>query len=187
MTANNLFSEKIGGQLFRGDILSSKGRVVQTGRQIVSAFNPTVLRDYGLDALYVWPNGEIWFSTEEDFDTPLGPISSGDILSDKGYIVFQNLELLSPFAPIEDLSNFGLDALYIVSDLTADATSPATIIIQIENNSLQLSWTGSGHVFQIERAENVSGPYQPIALTNQQSWSEPFKSSGAEFYRLTQW
>src|SRR6185312_15673362 len=66
---------------------------------------------YGLDALIVRPAGEFWFSTTTGFiDQRLGSISDGDLLSTFGYVVARNSELLSAFAPIEDVNNFGLDA-----------------------------------------------------------------------------
>jgi hypothetical protein len=37
-------------------------------------------------------------------------------LSDQGYIVFRNTELLSPFAPTEAVADFGLDALAVITN-----------------------------------------------------------------------
>ena len=66
--------------------------------------------DYGLDAIYVWSSGEIWFLIEEGFvDQNLGAIMPGDLLSDQGMVVYRNLELLGAFAPLEDLADFGLE------------------------------------------------------------------------------
>lgn len=78
-------------------------------------------RDLGLDAVHLWPSGEIWFSTEVGFQSQtLGMISHGDLLStrdvltDRGSIIFKNLPLLATFTPLEKLANFGLDALFLV-------------------------------------------------------------------------
>src|SRR6266496_1801937 len=92
----NVVSPQI-GMLFRGDVLSDKGSLIRSHQQLLARFQPSVIdHDYGLDALYVWPSGEIWFSTEEGFnDNQFGPIRAGDLLSDQGFIVFRNLELTS--------------------------------------------------------------------------------------------
>ncbi|HPD31587.1 MAG TPA: hypothetical protein PLL20_16465 [Phycisphaerae bacterium] len=112
-TETDFFSETLGARVGHGDVLSSRGRIVRTNRQLLASFNPVgpVVRDLGLDALVLRPFGEMWFSTEEGFiDANLGPISDGDLLSSAGYVVARNLDLLKEFGPIEDLANFGLDA-----------------------------------------------------------------------------
>lgn len=95
-----------------GDILDARGLVVMTNDQLLANFQPDVEADYGLDALYVWPTGEIWFSTEEPFHSlTLGDIGDGDLLSVTGRIIARNPEILARFEPLEDLDNFGLDAV----------------------------------------------------------------------------
>jgi hypothetical protein len=82
----------------------------------MAAFQPIdpVPANFGLDAAHVWPSGEIWFSTEVSFtDSRLGPVGKGDLLSDTGRVVARNRELLEIFSPIEDLADFGLDALQV--------------------------------------------------------------------------
>lgn len=122
----NIFSERLGVTLRRGDLLSNTGQVLRTNQQLLVRFHPSnPAKDYGLEALYVWPHGEIWFSTEEGFqDQMLGPILPGDLMSDLGHVVFRNLELLNAFAPVEDLADFGLDALFIVTDAATPAAPP---------------------------------------------------------------
>src|SRR5207247_4068089 len=101
---SNTFSEKLSVTLHRGDLLSNTGLVVRINQRLLGQFHPaTPATDYGLDALYVWPGGEMWFSTEDDFvDLQLGPISAGDLLSDQGYIVLTQAELLAAFAPTQN-------------------------------------------------------------------------------------
>jgi len=189
----NLVSPQI-GMLFRGDILSDQGRLVKSHRQLLSRFHPSVIdHDYGLDALYVWPSGEIWFSTEEGFtDTQLGPIQPGDLLSDQGFVVFLNLELTSAFAPVEDLSDFGLDALYIVTDAILPAPAPRIRSIKLLSPSVDISvgWDGLGRVFQVEKAMRVTGPFLPTSsIVPDLSWID-FGASQTDaegFYRLRQW
>jgi len=78
--------------LSRGDILSDTGGVFMTHQQLLANFQPAVTNhDFGLDALYVFPSGEIWFSVEESFtDNRLGAIQSGDLLSSLGYRIQQS-------------------------------------------------------------------------------------------------
>ncbi len=123
-TEEDFFSEALGVMVRHGDLLSNRGRIVRTNAQLMQNFNPInpIPLDFGLDAAILRPWREIWFSTEVGFtDANLGPISDGDLLSTFGYIVARNLDLVEKFGPIEDLANFGLDAMnVIVPSLTAD-------------------------------------------------------------------
>jgi hypothetical protein len=193
--ATNAVSPGIGG-LSIGDVLSDQGRVVKYHFELLANFHPPpslVDQDYGLDALYVWPGGEIWFSTEQGFqDLQLGPILAGDLLSDQGYIVVRNLELTSAFAPVEDLADFGLDALYIVTDATPPA--PAPRIVSIENaaqsGDVTLQWDGLGRTFQLEKAGDVAGPFLPASpIFPDSNWidSGDAQTNSKAFYRLRHW
>jgi len=188
---SNVFSERLGLTLQRGDLLSNRGVIVARNATLLSRFHPSLSKDYGLDALYVWPNGEVWFSTEDGFqDDELGPIGAGDLLSDQGLIVFRNLELMSAFAPLEDVASFGLDGLYIVTDITPPAAPPRFTSVQRDLGAISLRWEGAGKVFQVLKAPQVTGPFTPLsALLPDQLFidldigTEP----GAGFYRLGQW
>ena len=182
--------------MMSGDLLSDRGRVVKYNFELLANFHPPpslVYQDYGLDALYVWPSGEIWFSTEQGFDDQqLGPILDGDLLSDQGYIVFRNLELVSAFAPLEDVSNFGLDALYIVTDAIPPAPAPQFLSLQIvgQSGDAQLQWTGAGRVFQVEKAINITGPFSAAGpILPELNWTDfgATQTNGRGFYRLRQW
>jgi len=190
---SNIFSEKLGATLHRGDLLSSTGVVVSSFQQMLGHFHPVqTTNDYGLDALYVWPGGEIWFSTEDDFqDLQLGEISSGDLLSDQGYVVLRQAELLNAFAPTQSPPAFGLDALYVVTDAIPPA-SPPRLRIQAEpaTHNAGLTWEGQGRVFQVERADFVASPFQPLSPIQPDL---SFDDLGAltnrvqSYYRLRQW
>jgi hypothetical protein len=188
---SNIFSERLGVTLQRGDLLSSRGTIVARNAQLLSRFRPTTSKDFGLDALYVWPNGEVWFSTEEGFeDQELGPVGAGDLLSDQGLIVFRNLELMSAFAPLEDVSSFGLDALYIVTDITPPAPPPRFTRIDRGPRSISLQWEGAGKVFQILKATQVNGPFTPLSgiLPDQLFIDlDVGTEAGTGFYRLREW
>jgi len=124
-TEDDFFSEALGVTVKHGDLLSNRGHIVRTNAQLMQNFRPTdatQVPDYGLDAVILQPRKEIWFSTEVGFeDANLGPISDGDLLSTSGYVVARNLELLAEFGPLEDLANFGLDAVNVlVPRLIAD-------------------------------------------------------------------
>jgi hypothetical protein len=185
----NLHSQSIGADIFRGDILSSKGRIIKTRQQLISALQPLDLEtDTGLDAFYIWPHGEVWFSTERGFDTFIGPVSPGDIVSDRGYIVFRNLNLLQPFAPREDASNFGLDALMVITDaVSVVPVAPNFVFIGRENNGVRIRWDRAGKASQLEKATFVTGPYAPISpIIAENSWFDPVLGS-AGFYRVRRW
>lgn len=189
----NAFSEKLGVTLESGDLLSSAGTVLRRNQQLLARFHPTnAVTNLGLDAVYVWPSGELWFSTEQGFqDKVLGPISDGDLLSDQGYLVFRNADMLRAFTPAASPADLGLDAVYVVSDILPAAPSPR-IHIEVRRDSpdVGLNWEGPGRVFQVERAEDVPGTFQPWgfilpdlsaidpgALTNRSQF----------FYRVRQW
>ena len=156
----------------------------------MAQFHPSIAQDYGLDALYIWPNGETWFSIATDFaDTQLGPITHGDLLSDAGYIVYRNGDLTAALQPVGDPpTNFGLDALFIVSDFAA-TTDDVSLGVRLDraNNTVVLSWKGTGRVFQLYRAGDVDGPWSvltPIIADSQ--YFEPL-TFDRSFYRLRQW
>ena len=112
-----LFSQALGILLQPGDLLSSAGYVVRTNAELLAHFtitNPD-LQDYGLDAVTKLPDGTLLFSTDESFFDPrIGAVGHGDVLSESGQVVVGNLELVWPFEPLEDLGDFGLDALQVV-------------------------------------------------------------------------
>lgn len=189
-----LFSEKLGTTLGKGDLLSSQGRVIRSNKELLARFHPSAKTgDVGLDAFYVWPSGEVWFSTEDSFeDSALGHLGHGDILSDSGYVVFRNLELLRPFAPLEDLADFGLASLFIVTDASASPKAPQLGAVGADKKTgdLRLQWQGAGRVFQLERAGWVDGQFAPI--TGIDTLLE-FRDKGAilalpvGFYRIRSW
>jgi hypothetical protein len=189
----SVFSERLSVTLHRGDLLSTIGTVVRSNEQLLARFHPAkATNDYGLDALYIWPSGEIWFSTEDVFDDSiLGSILSGDLLSDQGYIVFNNQELLNAFAPTNAPSDIGLDALYVVTDATPPALAPRLAIqVNTSTGSAVLAWQGQGRVFQLERATDVTGPFQPFSpILPDLSFDDPgtFTNRAQTYYRLRQW
>ena len=116
-TEEGFFSESLGVMISDGDLLDETGRVFKTSSELMRNFQPIdpIPKKFGLDAAHVWPSGEVWFSITTSFtDLRLGHIGYGDLLSDTGRVVIRNLDLLGPFAPVEDLADFGLDALTIV-------------------------------------------------------------------------
>jgi len=189
----DIFSEGLGATLHRGDLLSSDGLLVRTHKEILAAFHPTgPSTDYGLDALFFWPGGEMWFSTEQGFtDQILGAIAAGDVLSDKGYIAFRNADLLAAFAPVQNSPDFGLDALFIVTDTILPAGIPLLDIRALPaTQSIALTWQGPGRVFQIEHAPTPAGPFLPLSpVIPDLSFTHTGALNGQPrgFYRLLQW
>ena len=160
----NVFSEKLGVMLTSGDLLSDAGLILYSNQQLLAAFQPNPKdQNYGLAAFHAWYTpmaslSEVWFCTEKGFDSVLGPIAAGDLLSSAGYIVYRNLELVAKFQPMEDLADFGLDGLFLVQEpqqenpicrLTA-AASPSGFMLQ---------WETTGRVSQVDRASDVRRPF----------------------------
>ncbi len=198
-TTTNFVSPRI-GELSSGDVFSYSivngaptNQLVQSSQQLLSKFRPVVTAtNYGLDALYVWPSGEIWFSTELGFDDQgVGPISDGDVLSDQGYRVYPNAELLGGFGAAENNKGYGLDSLFIVTDVTPSPPGrPFLRITTKPNGDVALDWTAAGQAFQVEKSTNVIGPYLPLpAILAGTSFidSNAVQNATASFYRVRQW
>ena len=119
----------------------------------------------------------------------LGPIGGGDLLSDQGYIVYRNLELVSNFAPIEDASNFGLDGFYVISD--AVVTSGDTLISAVTTaaGNPRVTWKSAGRVFQVEQTDDLTAPFHAISpIIPDLEFVDPRRqTSPTSFYRIRQW
>jgi hypothetical protein len=177
--------------LSRGDILSDRGRIFLTHQQLLANFQPTITnRDFGLDATRILPSGEIWFSVEEDFnDSRLGMIHHGDLLSNLGYRVFSNSELIAAFAPADPTQDYGLDALYVVTDTQSPRPGPRIVGQTRTNNALRIEWDGEGDVFQVETAPGLSGPWHTCTdiLADLAGEVCANLNAGCGFYRVRQW
>ncbi|HRI15241.1 MAG TPA: hypothetical protein PLX89_19780, partial [Verrucomicrobiota bacterium] len=56
-TRESVFSQVLGDTVSRGDVMATSGHRVRTQRELLQAFKPLhPERDYGLDALVVWPS-----------------------------------------------------------------------------------------------------------------------------------
>jgi hypothetical protein len=160
---------------------------------LLANFHPAVANlDFGLDAMHVLPNGEIWFSVERGFtDNLLGPILPGDVLSDRGHRVFRNSDLVSAFKPSAPTLDYGCDALYVVTDTKAPAPTPRLIGINRvgPSNLMRIQWDGDGSVFELERAPDLMGPWEPCSpLLPDLSYDDDCSLTNKQFfYRLRQW
>jgi hypothetical protein len=178
--------------LGRGDILSDRGQVFRTNRELLTNFHPAVTnRDFGLDAMQILPGGEIWFSVEESFnDKELGTVSAGDLLSSLGYRVLRNEQMVAAFAPADSSLAYGLDALFVITDTQPPAPPPRIVRLRHSGGSVGVEWDGDGQVFQLEHAPGISGPWSPCspidsALTFDAAGDLSAGASG--FFRLRQW
>lgn len=185
------FSEKLGANLDPGDLLASSGVIVKPAKALLAALLPTNPDAApGLDAFHLWPSGEVWFSTTGGFDSQVvGLVHPGDLLSDQGYVVFRNLELVGAFQPLEDLADFGLDGLFIVSDF--ESTAATGFKVQWQRNQaggVDLTWTGPGRVFQVERTPDLRDPFVAVSpVLAATVWSDAAPPSATAYYRVRQW
>jgi hypothetical protein len=187
------YSDALGVTVGAGDLLSERGYIVRSATELLANFQPEQPdSDIGLDALYAWPSGEIWFSVESGFVSPTaGGIQKGDVLSDQGFVVIRNLDLVQPFSPLEDLADFGLDGLWLVTDLALASDKGPTLGLPYyhADGELELNWDGPGRVFQVERASDPAGPYVPASpILSALQWRDRVESDdGQNFYRVRQW
>jgi hypothetical protein len=178
--------------LSRGDILSDHGVVFMTQQQLLAKFQPADPEDdFGLDAFYVLPSGEVWFSVEQGFrDERLGQIQAGDLLSSFGYRVCSNAALLAAFAPADPSQDYGLDGLFLVADTQVAKPPPRITSSSQSGGCLHLGWDGEGAVFQVETAPSLSGPWTPASEVVPDLTSDSpcgATAGGSGFYRLRQW
>lgn len=121
-TEEGFFSKRLGESIGDGDLLSEDGFIFKRIGDLLSNFHPIEPRPipFGLDAVYVWPHGEVWFSIEVDFaDGQLGTIGHGDLLSDRGRVIMRNSELIAPFRPVGNVGDVGLDGLQVTQNFCA--------------------------------------------------------------------
>jgi len=101
--------------------------------------------------------------------------------------------LLSAYAPTGNVTDAGLDALFVVSDLTPESTATSLTVPQLTNQppaSIALHRSKGGRVFQLEAASNLSGPFLPIMpLTTDRLFIDAgaVTNGTQRFYRLHQW
>jgi hypothetical protein len=185
----NVYSEKLGLMLTAGDLLSDGGLVVSTEQNLLTLFQPNPqIGPYGLRGFHSLAPSEIWFCTEKGFQSTLGPIAAGDLLSTRGYVVVRNLDLVAKFRPIEDASDFGLDALFVIGPRSA--TSPTLELRSLSAAGVDLRWNTTARVSQLQAAPNGSGPYLPLSpIMTEMQWLDTTKptTNRARFYRLQVW
>lgn len=185
-----VFSERLGVVVGRGDLMASDGKRQFTNQELLKAFHPLKPdQDYGLDAVFVWPSGEVWFSTEDSVELEGARLLlDGDLLSSTGRVIYGNLELLQWFGPLEDAANFGLDALVIATDATESVAEAPVASLELDANrqEVRIRWTGKGRFFSVERAASPGGPFTGFPLVPGQSQTLPLTAEAA-FYRVRQW
>ena len=164
----------------------------RTNRQLLANFQPAnTNRDFGLDALHILPSGEIWFSVEEGFtDNRLGAVQAGDLLSSLGHRVFSNRQLVAAFAPADPEQDYGLDALFVVTDMRPPALPPRIVNLRRIGGAIRVDWEGDGDVFQLEHAPSLSEPWLPCSpIVPDLSFDDANDrmDGTAGFYRLRQW
>ena len=102
----------------------------------------------------------------------------------------REVRLVAAFAPADPSTDYGLDALFIVTD-TQPAQPPARIVkLTPSTSSMHLEWDGEGAVFQVENARDLTGPWSPISpILPDLIFDAPLDLAPAAtgFYRLRQW
>ncbi len=158
------------GMLHHGDLLNEHGFVFLRYQDLLTAFSPMPpIPDAGLDAVAIAHQvGEIWFSLEEPiFSEALGiMLQPGDVLSETGYVVRTNQQLLSRFQIVNpDPGGYGLDAL--------DVLPNGVLLFSTEGGFLDARFgmvsdgdllSENGHV--VRRNLQLVEPFQPVEDTD---------------------
>ncbi len=195
---NGFYSSKLAAPVSSTDLISDSGVVIEKGTNLLSAFglkDPSL--DCGLAAVFVWPSPilETWFFVRKGFyDTSSNYFAAGDLLSDRGYIVYRASELLSGFSPVEIAAGGPMDGLFVVAENRLPLSAGKTKLSQpLRTNqppsSLVLSWTSDGRVFQVERSDSAAGPFVPVSplITDTQFTDGGALTKPSGFYRLRSW
>lgn len=190
----NFFSQALGRVVRRGDLLSKRGTLVRTQESLVERFQPEdASADLGLTAVYVWPSGETWFATEEAFSGKDKTFyGRGQLLSDQGYVVYYNLDLVAPFQPLEDLADFGLDCVQVVTDVTSAPPTPKCVSAWIPAGTRDwaMRFESRGRFSRLEKVNGLGRPWLPASdIGLQTEFIEPgvLEKETLGFYRLRSW
>lgn len=180
------------GTLGHGDVLSSDGTVRWRFKEILGAFVPspwagTTLEEVGIDAWHAWPHGEAWFSVRKGFHSAVaGTVWPGDVLSTGGWVVYRNLELLEGFGPLEDLADFGLEGLFVLTDLAA-ASDAGWVAGSLVEHGMLVEGIGRARAWQLEWAPDLGGRFERVGSpTPWARWIRP-TDGRAGFYRVRSW
>jgi hypothetical protein len=190
-TATNFLS-KTAGTISDGDLLSysnGSNAVRKTHSELLSRFHAAnTAANYGLDAVYQWPSGEIWFSVKQEFeDSALGHVSAGDLLSDQGEIIFRNATLVGAFFS-SNTNDLGLDSLVVITDAAEHAPAPKFLPPVLLQEQLNLPWDGKGRAFQIEAAPGMGAAFIPVSpILPELNWTVEKPTGSARYFRLRQW
>ena len=103
--------------------------------------------------------------------------------------MYRNLELVSKFAPIEDVSGFGLDALHVVSDVITPAGDTSLSASVTADGRTSLTWKSLARVFQVEATDDLMQPFRAISpiVPDLEFTDAAGLTSKKTFYRVRQW
>jgi hypothetical protein len=175
-----------------GDVLDSHGGVRHGLKSLLAAFDPVWesgldLAQVGLDAVHEWPHGEVWFSVVRGFQSKgVGAVRGGDVLSDRGWIVYRNLELMEGFEPVEDLADFGLGDFWVLTDGVGSAVT-VRIRVPPMGDGVHLEWNGTGRVWQVEASVRLEGPYSPAGPVQCETEWTGAMGEGGGYFRVRGW
>jgi hypothetical protein len=135
----------------------------------------------GIDAFYIWPSGEVWFSLRSSWTAHTA------IYSSDGYGVFTDTFAFQAFKPAMDP---GLDAFLVITDLKQFATVQSTLTTHLSPAGVAtFEWMPTAGAYQVEAADSVSAPFRaasPVIATESFTDIRP-AAAPARFYRVRQW
>jgi hypothetical protein len=180
------------GTLGHGDVLSSHGVVRWRQKEILAAFVPapwpgTALEGVGIDAWHEWPHGEAWFSVRNGFQSAVaGPVRPGDLLSTGGWVIYRNLDLMEEFQPLEDLADFGLEGLFVLTDLAPVPDRGSARCSRLGDGML-LEGVGWARAWQLEWAPALGGPFEAVGCPT--PWARWPRMTGGDagYFRVRSW
>ena len=134
----------------------------------------------GIDAFYIWPSGEVWFSLRSSWTAHTA------IYSSDGYGVFTDTFVFQAFKPSIDP---GLDAFLVITDLASPPATASSLSVTLSATNVVLQWPQGAGAYQVEAATELSTAFKAISpVTANATFTDVLKQSAAHrFYRIRQW
>lgn len=162
-------------------------------QQLLAGFDvPTNAPEAGFDAVELLPKGQILFSIRGNVVAAGLKLGRGDLSSDRGQGFRTHAQLRANSDPTVTTQDYGLAAMFLVTDLNPPAPPAALLGIHHDRPShrVRLDRDGAGALFEVQRATRLTGPWESRSpILPDLSFEEGCKGTGDAqfFYRLQQW
>ena len=172
------------GDIWWTDLQTHELRLARSREELFSysEYRPWLIDEQvGIDAFYIWPSGEVWFSLRSSWTAHTA------IYSSDGYGVFTDTFAFQAFKPAADP---GLDAFLVITDLEEIPKVQLTLNMHLSSMGVAtLEWTPTAGAYQIETADSLFSPFRPASqvIATESFTSQRPLTAPARFYRVRHW